>query len=146
MRTKPAPPIAPPPAPKARAKAEPGKVAKAKSPPPQLALALPVVPAQKTAKTKPEPVKKPAPKAAAEPVRVVPEPVLAGGGMLWKMAGRHGVAYVKDAALAGELLATEPKNLPKAAMAVYYDKKGRAFAWQVRFDTERWEDFVKRLG
>ena len=90
-------------------------------------------------------MKKPVPKPAGEPVRVVNEPVLAGG-MLWKMAGRHGVAYVRDAALAGELLATDPKNLPKAAMAVYYDKKGRAFAWQVRFDTERWEDLVRRLG
>ena len=62
------------------------------------------------------------------------------------MAGRHGVAYVKDAALAGELLATEPKNLAKAAMAVYYDRKGKAFAWQVRFDTDRWEEVAKRLG
>ena len=62
------------------------------------------------------------------------------------MAGRHGVAYVQDATLAGELLATDPKNLPKAAMAVYYDKKGRAFAWQVRFDTDRWEELREAAG
>ena len=77
--------------------------------------------------------------------RVAPESVLAAG-RLWKMSGRHGVAYVQDPALAGELLAIDPKNLARAAMAVYYDKKGRAFAWQVRFDTERWEDLMKRLG
>ena len=80
-----------------------------------------------------------------ETTRVTPESILAGG-RLWKMSGRHSVAYVQDAALAGELLATDPRNLPKAAMAVYYDKKGRAFAWQVRFDAARWEELAKRLG
>ena len=94
---------------------------------------------------KPLPVTRKKNAPSVETTRAVLESVLAGG-RLWKMAGRHGVAYVQDAALAGELLATDPKNLPKAAMAVYYDKKGRAFAWQVRFDTERWEDLVKRLG
>jgi len=62
------------------------------------------------------------------------------------MSGRHGVAYVRDAALAGELLATDPRNLGKMAMAVYYDRKGKAFAWQVRFDTDRWEEVVRRMG
>ena len=90
------------------------------------------------------PVRKKATPAPAT-TRVIPESIFAGG-RLWKMSGRHGVAYVQDATLAGELLATDPKNLPQAAMAVYYDKKGRAFAWQVRFDTERWEDLVKRLA
>ncbi len=108
------------------------------------------VPEKPAAKTKPvtrktiRPEQKKAP-SRVESARVIPESILAAG-KLWKMSGRHGVAYVQDAALAGELLATDPKNLPKAAMAVYYDKKGRAFAWQVRFDTERWEDLVKRLG
>ena len=68
------------------------------------------------------------------------------GGRLWKMSGRSGVAYVQDAALAGELLQTDFKNLARAAMAVYYDKKGRAFAWQVRFDAARWEEVMRRLG
>ena len=133
------------PAPKARAKSEAAKTAKTKPVPRQPAPAMPPAAKQRTARTKPAPVKMSAPKPTAEPVRVVNEPVLAGG-TLWKMAGRHGVAYVQDAALAGELLATDPKNLPKAAMAVYYDKKGRAFAWQVRFDADRWEDVVRRLG
>jgi hypothetical protein len=85
------------------------------------------------------------PKPAPAPVRSIPESCLASGKM-WKMAGRHGVAYVQNAALAGELLQTDPKNLARSAMAVYYDRKGRAFAWQVRFDTERWEEVIKRLG
>jgi hypothetical protein len=62
------------------------------------------------------------------------------------MSGRNGVAYVQDAALAGELLATDRRKLAQAAMAVYYDKKGKAFAWQVRFDTDRWDEVAQRLG
>lgn len=92
-------------------------------------------------------VKKTPTRTPAPPPRSTPapaEPCLAGG-KIWKMSGRNGVAFVHDAALAGELLQTDPKNLPKAAMAVYYDKKGRAFAWQIRFDTERWEEVTQRL-
>jgi hypothetical protein len=85
------------------------------------------------------------PRASNHSVKVITEPVLEGG-VLWKMSGKNGVAYVKDAVIAGELLATEPKNLAKRAMAVYYDKKGKAFAWQVRFDTDRWEEVMRRLG
>jgi hypothetical protein len=96
----------------------------------------------KIAKTNPRPKTS---SSAAQAVRVVNEPVFEGG-MLWKMSGRNGVAYIKDAALAGELLAIDPKKLAQAAMAVYYDKKGKAFAWQVRFDTERWEEVMRRLG
>lgn len=97
---------------------------------------------QKIAKTNPA-AKQPVPKA--QPVRVVNDPVFEGGA-LWKMSGKNGVAYIKDAALAGELLAIDPKKLAQAAMAVYYDKKGRPFAWQVRFDTDRWEEVLRRLA
>ena len=62
------------------------------------------------------------------------------------MSGKHAVAYVRDAGLAGELLATEPRYLAKSAMAVYYDRKGRPFAWQVRFDSARWEEVLGRLA
>lgn len=123
-------------------------------PRPKQAPAVATAPKPKAART----VKAPAPKTptrvvvnadkkppAAEPVRVVPETLLTSGAV-WKMSGKHGVAYVKDAALAGELLATDPKHLAKAAMAVYYDKKGKAFAWQVRFDTDRWDEVMKRLA
>ena len=82
-------------------------------------------------------------------VRIVaetPATYFAGtGGRAWRMSGKHAVAYVGNAALAGELLATEPRHLAKSAMAVYYDRKGKPFAWQLRFDTARWEEVVGRL-
>ena len=81
--------------------------------------------------------------SAPVPVRAVAETPAAyftgEGGRAWRMSGKHAVAYVRDAGLAGELLATEPRHLAKSAMAVYYDRKGRPFAWQVRFDSARWE-------
>jgi hypothetical protein len=83
-------------------------------------------------------------------VRVVAETAATyftgGGGRAWRMSGKHAVAYVQNAVLAGELLATEPRHLAKAAMAVYYDRKGKPFAWQFRFDTTRWEEVVERLA
>jgi hypothetical protein len=82
---------------------------------------------------------------AAAPARIADITPLAGGE-IWRMAGKNGVAYVTSSALAGQLLATDPRNLIKKAMAVYYDKKGRAYAWQIRFDTDRWEEVAQRLG
>jgi hypothetical protein len=96
-------------------------------------------PAVKAAATKPMPV----PKAVAE----TPATYFAGAaGRAWRMSGKHAVAYVHTAALAGELLATEPRRLAGSAMAVYYDRKGRPFAWQFRFDTARWAEVTQRLG
>ncbi|MGI4790389.1 MAG: hypothetical protein ACRYFS_16245 [Janthinobacterium lividum] len=83
------------------------------------------------------------------PVRTFTEPPAAyfagAAGRAWRMSGKHAVAYVHTAALAGELLATEPRRVAGAAMAVYYDRKGRAFAWQFRFDTARWAEVTGRL-
>jgi len=123
-----------------------------------------------------KPVSKQAPKRIEKPVPVLPGaakvkpvavkmprvPVLAAAvlpatlrsameksgaeGQAWRMSGRHAVAYLRCAVLASELLATDTRHLAKAAMAVYYDRKGKAFAWQVRFDTERWEEVTARLG
>ena len=88
--------------------------------------------------------------SASAPVRAVaetPATYFTGeGGRAWRMSGKHAVAYVRDAGLAGELLATEPRYLAKHAMAVYYDRKGRPFAWQVRFDSARWEEVLGRLA
>ncbi len=88
--------------------------------------------------------------SASAPVRAIaetPATYFAGeGGRAWRMSGKHAVAYVRDAGLAGELLATEPRYLAKSAMAVYYDRKGRPFAWQVRFDSARWEEVLGRLA
>ncbi len=102
------------------------------------------VPVKGSPASRRKPVVKTAEKPAPPPV-VVPEIVLTEGAV-WKMSGRHGVAYVKNAALAGELLSVEPRHLAKVAMAVYYDRKGKAFAWQVRFDTARWEEVRQRLA
>ena len=66
-------------------------------------------------------------------------------GRAWRMSGKHAVAYVHTAALAGELLQTEPRQVAGSAMAIYYDRKGRAFAWQFRFDTARWAEVTGRL-
>lgn len=96
------------------------------------------------------PVKKTIPVKAAAPALPAPVRVLAettgAGGRAWRISSRYAIAYLKDAALAGELLATEPRGLAAAAMAVYYDRKGKAFAWQVRFDATRWDEVVGRLG
>ena len=100
----------------------------------------------KIAPVKPVPIKpapaKPTPKIVAE----TPAVYFAGAaGRAWRMSGKHAVAYVHTAALAGELLETEPRRLAGAAMAVYYDRKGRPFAWQFRFDTARWAEVTGRL-
>lgn len=85
--------------------------------------------------------------AASAPSAVRTERELAlEGGTLWRMSGRHAVAYVQNASLACALLAVETRHLARHAMAVYYDKKGRAIAWQVRFDTQHWDDVLRRLG
>ena len=135
---------APPPR-AAKPKAAP-KTALVKAAPAKAAPAPKTISAPKAAKKIPvsAAVSKPA------PVRVVAETpanyFTGGGGRAWRMTGKHAVAYVQNAALAGELLATETRHLAKAAMAVYYDRKGRAFAWQFRFDTNRWEEVVGRLA
>ena len=99
-------------------------------------------PKPKTAKVIPVRGVAPVPPA---PVRVLAE-TAGAGGRAWRLGGRHAIAYLVDSGLATELLATEPKGLAKAAMAVYYDRKGKAFAWQVRFDADRWDEVVGRLG
>ena len=139
-------PVKPAPKPTA-AKAAPAKA----SPAPKAAAPQPAA-----VKAAPKPVTKPAAKAVKiipvkgsapsppSPVRVIAE-TGGPGGRAWKLSGRYAVAYLMDSGLAGELLATEPKHLARAAMAVYYDRKGKAFAWQVRFDAERWDEVVRRL-
>ena len=91
--------------------------------------------------------------ASARPAASVPKAVAetpstyftGAAGRAWRMSGKHAVAYVHTAALAGELLATEPRRVAGSAMAVYYDRKGRPFAWQFRFDAARWAEVTGRL-
>ncbi len=100
------------------------------------------------------PAKTPAPvsKAAGKAKTAVPETarverdLALEGGRLWRMSGRHAVAYVQSASLACALLSVETRHLARHAMAVYYDKKGRAIAWQVRFDAQQWDDVIRQLG
>lgn len=89
------------------------------------------------------PTPKPAPPAVAAET---PATYFAGtAGRAWRMSGKHAVAYVHTAALASELLGAEPRQVAGSAMAVYYDRKGRPFAWQFRFDTARWAEVTGRL-
>ena len=116
---------------------------------------LPVKPtslktAVKPTPVKPTPVEKlPASKLPKKPAAAVAETPAAyftgAAGRAWRMSGKHAVAYVHTAALAGELLQTEPRRVAGSAMAVYYDRKGRPFAWQFRFDTARWAEVTGRL-
>ncbi len=98
---------------------------------------------------KPAAVKPPAVKTAAPAAKTIaetPATYFAGAaGRAWRMSGKHAVAYVHTAALAGELLGSEPRQVAGAAMAVYYDRKGRPFAWQFRFDAARWAEVTERL-
>ena len=89
---------------------------------------------------------RPAPTVAEAPAASLGLSFAGAGGHAWRMSGKHAVAYVRDAGLAGELLATEPRHLARSAMAVYYDRKGKPFAWQVRFDSARWAEVVGRLA
>ena len=126
------------------AKAPAAKAPAAKAP----AVKVPAVKAAPLKTTKKVPVQAASSKPA--PVRVVaetPATYFTGtGGRAWRMSGKHAVAYVQSSVLAGELLETEPRHLAKAAMAVYFDRKGKPFAWQFRFDTTRWEEVVGRLA
>ena len=102
-------------------------------------------PLAKSAPAKSSPAK-PVPNAVAKAVAETSASYFAGAaGRAWRMSGKHAVAYVHTAALAGELLSTEPRQVAGAAMAVYYDRKGRPFAWQFRFDTARWAEVTGRL-
>lgn len=83
---------------------------------------------------------------AVKAVAETPASYFAGAaGRAWRMSGKHAVAYVHTAALAGELLGAEPRRVAGSAMAVYYDRKGRPFAWQFRFDAARWAEVTGRL-
>jgi hypothetical protein len=118
-----------------------------KTPAPLPTKPLPIKPASKKTPVAKLPVAKlPAAKPAARAVAETPASYFTGAaGRAWRMSGKHAVAYVHTAALAGELLATEPRQVARSAMAVYYDRKGRPFAWQFRFDAARWAEVTSRL-
>ena len=96
---------------------------------------------------------------------------IAMASRVWKDGKRRGIAYVegREAAerimtIAGRrrlLLAAESGTVPArrrisappaeevaldGAMAVYCDKRGRPFAWQIPFDIGYWEKVAEELG
>ncbi len=109
-----------------------------------------IKPASTKSSAKSSAAKAPTAKAPAEKavkaVAETPATYFTGAaGRAWRMSGKHAVAYVHTAALAGELLGFEPRQVAGSAMAVYYDRKGRPFAWQFRFDATRWAEVTGRL-
>ena len=105
----------------------------------------PKAPAAKAPTTKGPATKAPVQKVVRSVAETPATYFTGAAGRAWRMSGKHAVAYVHTAALAGELLATEPRQVAGSAMAVYYDRKGRPFAWQFRFDAARWAEVTGRL-
>ncbi|MBI3944344.1 MAG: hypothetical protein HY321_00320 [Armatimonadetes bacterium] len=67
---------------------------------------------------------------------------------MWRLGTGHGIAYVESRDLALGLIRdglTKHRTL-EGAMAVYYTRRGRAFAWQLLFPTERWDGVATILG
>lgn len=61
---------------------------------------------------------------------------------VWKDGTRRGIAYIEGKENAERVLAAAGRTgvaLPEVAMAVYQDRRGRAFAWQFVFDIGHWE-------
>ncbi len=71
---------------------------------------------------------------------------------IWKDGARRGIAYVEDREMAQQVLcatgSAKPRagGLPEGAMAVYLDRRGRPFAWQIPFDIGHWERIAALLG
>ena len=91
----------------------------------------------------------------------------------WKDGARQGIAYVENAEIAERVMAlrangmgnsaaaaqaaaprksgvagtnAKKPHLPPGAMAVYADKKGKPFAWQIAFALRDWETVTALLG
>jgi hypothetical protein len=79
------------------------------------------------------------PTAVVEPVTILPH------GRMWRMATGSSVVYVTDPTLACTLLGATRHNLNRLAMAIYTDRKGRTFAWQIRIATTQWQTVAKSL-
>lgn len=84
---------------------------------------------------------------------------------VWKDGGRRGIAYVENRETAERVMAIGSGNaapsafpaqkggasakttaLPPGAMAVYSDKKGKPFAWQIVFPLRDWETVAAMVG
>jgi hypothetical protein len=72
---------------------------------------------------------------------------------IWKDGTRRGIAYVEGREAAERVMAIAGRGTPGGAnrraadmeaslggaMAVYADRKGRPFAWQIPFDIGQWD-------
>ena len=67
-------------------------------------------------------------------------------GRMWRMASGYAVAYVTNADVACDILGSSRRSLDQNAMAYYTDRKGKTYAWQVSFRSERWDEVARRLG
>lgn len=72
---------------------------------------------------------------------------------LWRDGTRRGIAYVEDRSVAEQMLGAAGHRLraavdgvPEGAMAVYLDRRGRPFAWQISFDIGHWERVAALVG
>ena len=84
------------------------------------------------------------------PAKTIPLP--ASAVRLWRDGNRRGIAYVEGREMAERVLAATGKALAPqvrpgkdndaelpGTMAVYRDRRGRAFAWQIPFDIVCWD-------
>ena len=74
-------------------------------------------------------------------------------GKVWKDGMRRGIAYVEGREAAQQIMALTGRTPPgvsrrpargdeaplEGAMAVYLDRRGRPFAWQIPFDIGHWD-------
>ncbi len=76
---------------------------------------------------------------------------------IWKTGTRRGIVYVEGKERAERVIAAARRaeqtfaSLPTekilpGSMAVYSDKKGRPFAWQITFDIKCWSDVIAAAG
>ena len=108
----------------------------------------------KSAKTAPAPppVIPPVPPPVSVAVSAKAIPLPSAAVRLWKDGNRRGIAYVEGREMVERVLAVTGKALPvpqrpgkdtdaelPGTMAVYRDRRGRAFAWQIPFDIVCWD-------
>ena len=67
-------------------------------------------------------------------------------GRMWRMASGYAVAYVTNPDVACEIIGSSRRSLDQHAMAYYTDRKGKTYAWQVSFRSERWDEVARRLA
>lgn len=81
-------------------------------------------------------------------------------GKVWKDGTRRGIAYVEGRDVAQRVLevagrvSLPEKSRPKGraderlegTMAVYVDRRGRPFAWQIPFDIGHWDRIAALIG